>query len=95
MRVILLGVSILSLSTLALADENGFKEHKKHLLNEVDSQISELQSEKSCVEAAMDHESLKHCHEQLEKSRKHHKEEEFSNQIHHLQEEKAKLLQKE
>lgn len=96
MKVFTLIAIGLLIGTLAFADEKAdFNEHKQHALKEMSEQIAALQTAKTCIAAATDHDGLRHCHEALEKTRKHKKLEEIDERIHRLQEEKSHLDKEE
>lgn len=68
-----------------------FQEHKAQMLKGMDEQIAALQSSKTCVAAANDHEALKTCHETIVNARKQYRSEMMDARIKRLEEQKAKM----
>ena len=93
MKFFQINIFMFLVGTFALADgkDNHFAERKQHDIQEMDLHLSALQAAKSCISSATDHEALKHCHEELEKSRRMIREENIESQIHRLEGEKSKL----
>jgi hypothetical protein len=68
---------IATLTVMALSISNSFSamtdakfaEHKKHMMEKIDQEISILQTLKSCVSSAANHDAAKACHEQAHSAR--------------------------
>ena len=103
MTLTLLSFGALLASSVALATGNPgnpeqFAKHKQEAVSDVDARIGSLQSMKSCMQGAQNHDGMQACRkthqEQEQKMREAHKAEKQKNiddRIQKLQDEKAKL----
>ncbi|MCM2278970.1 MAG: hypothetical protein NDJ89_12915 [Oligoflexia bacterium] len=82
----------------AFAGEEEFARHKQRMTEELDSQISALQSAKGCVANAQKDEELKGCRKEIQEARqaqrerrKEHRREMLDKRIERLQKQKAEM----
>lgn len=82
-------------------DSAQFAEHKKQMSAELEKRISLLQTEKTCIDGAADHNAVKTCkeaskaaHEKLQAEHRQQRSQNIDQQMKKLQEEKDKLQKK-
>lgn len=82
-------------SSLLLAEENSkFAERKKIMLENMTKQMTSMQSNMTCVEAATDHEAIKKCHEMAQAERTKMHEHMIDEKIKKLEDKKKNLHEK-
>jgi predicted RecB family endonuclease len=91
-----LTVAFLSSTFMAFAaDDTKFAEHKKMMLENMTQKITALQSVKSCVESATNHEAIKKCHEMAKAERTKIESQQIDRNIKNLEDKKKELQEKQ
>jgi hypothetical protein len=88
-----IAMSLLSLSLITFAEDDAkFADHKKIMVENLSQQISVMQSTKSCIESASNHEAVKKCHEASKAERTKLESQRIDENIKRLEEKKKTLL---
>jgi len=89
-------------SAFAQEDASRFEEHKKEVLADMDTRISMIQNEKSCISSASNRDAIKKCreaakaeHEKFHASRKQESMQRIDDQIKKLEAKKQQMQQKQ
>lgn len=86
---------LLTSSCMALAEVDArFAEHKKMMVTAISQQITAMQTNKACIEAAGDQEALKKCHESAKAERTKMEAQRIDDNIKQLEEKKKNLQEK-
>jgi hypothetical protein len=87
--------SLLSLSCMVFAaDDAKFAEHKKMMIEAISNQITLMQTNKACIEAAANHDAIKKCHETAKAERTKLESQRIDENIKKLEEKKKSLEEK-